>query len=323
VPARVVADASEGVDSEPNRTVALVNNMPDGAFAATERQFVDLLDEASGSESISVRLYTMGGVPRGEKVSEAVAERYQSMTLLFANAPDALIITGSNPIEPEIRDEPYWDELVRTITWGTENVGAMLLSCLAAHAALAALEGVERVRRPFKCTGIFTQFVDPTHPLSSGIAPEILLPHSRNNEAPTEAVRAAGYEIPIKSHDLGWSVATRRVGRSEVVLVQGHPEYDPTSLLREYHRDASRYVSRERDDLPILPLRCVGDSDWKSLEDLHRRIIGGERELTVLESYPFDTVGTRAPWPWRESAVRFYANWLAQSRTSEDPHHAR
>ena len=42
-------------------TCALVNNMPDAAFGATERQFVGLLDAASGCETVVLTRYTMAG----------------------------------------------------------------------------------------------------------------------------------------------------------------------------------------------------------------------------------------------------------------------
>ena len=47
---------------------ALVNNMPDAAFSATEQQFIGLLDAGSGSGMIAVTRYTMPGVPRGERI---------------------------------------------------------------------------------------------------------------------------------------------------------------------------------------------------------------------------------------------------------------
>ena len=45
---------------------------------------------------------------------------------------------------------------------------------------------------------------------------------------------------------------------------------------------------------------------------LHERIVGGERDPALVESYPFDEVGARADlavagrWP-----PRLYANWMA------------
>ena len=38
--------------------------------------------------------------------------------------------------------------------------------------------------------------------------------------------------------------------RSLFVFLQGHPEYDPTTLLREYRRDVGRFLRRERDGYP-------------------------------------------------------------------------
>jgi homoserine O-succinyltransferase len=105
-------------------------------------------------------------------------------------------------------------------------------------------------------------------------------------------------------------VATRQVGVAQVVLVQGHPEYDPSSLLREYHRDVRRYAQHEREELPVLPLDCVGPEDWGELEHLHEVVTGGQRDPELVAAYPFDKVGARAPWSWHGTAQRLYANWV-------------
>ena len=52
-------------------TCALVNNMPDTAFCATERQFVGLLDAGSGCEAVVLTRYAMAGVPRGDRLDTA------------------------------------------------------------------------------------------------------------------------------------------------------------------------------------------------------------------------------------------------------------
>jgi homoserine O-succinyltransferase len=93
--------------------------------------------------------------------------------------------------------------------------------------------------------------------------------------------------------------------------MQSHPEYGPTSLLREYHRDARRYVTGERDDPPVLPRDCAGSDDWDLLVTLQRRITTGERDPDLVADFPFDDVGARAPRPWGPAATRLYANWLA------------
>lgn len=320
--ARAAAERSDpSADLESNQrrwSCAFVNNMPDGAFDATERQYLELLEEGSSSEVIDVRRHTMSGVPRGERTAARIAHEYLPVADIYLDPPDFLIVTGSNPIEAHMQNELYWDELVELLSWAQENVSSMLLSCLSAHAALTVFDGIARLQLLTKCTGVFPQRVEGSDPLTSDLEPKILLPHSRWNTVPREALEHAGYRVLIHSDDVGWSVASRETGGRHVVLVQGHPEYDPSSLLREYHRDARRYVHHQRDELPYLPLHCVAPEDWGPLEQMHHEIINGERDPVLIDTYPFDEVGARAPWPWRPMARRFYSNWLASVGRGKD-----
>ena len=297
-------------DGSARWTCALVNNMPDAAFCATERQFVGLLAAGSGNETVAITRYAMAGVPRGERIRALIADEYHPLDDIFSNPPDLLVVTGSNPIESRIEDEPYWSDLHGLLKWSSENVQAMVLSCLSAHAALAVFDGVERTTLPAKCTGVFAQHADPIHPLVTGLYGSVVLPHSRLNAVPKETVVRAGYSVALQSDEVGWSVVTKTVGQSEVVLVQAHPEYDPSSLVREYARDVRRYAGHEQDQLPCLPLDCVTGPDWDRLRRLHRRVVGGERDPALVAAFPFDEVSTRAPWPWRGAAQRLYANLL-------------
>jgi homoserine O-succinyltransferase len=301
-------DAASG--ERARRTLAFVNNMPDGAFDATERQFLGLVEAGSVAGVIEVTRYTLEGVPRGELVAARIAADYRPIGEIESEVPDLLVVTGSNPIEVEMRDEPYWQDLANLLTWARERVPSMLLSCLSAHAALNVFDGIERRRLVSKQTGVFVQHVKPGHVLTNQIEPDILLPHSRQNTVFEDDLRDAGYEIVIESPDAGWSVASKEYDSRTMVLVQGHPEYDPSSLLREYHRDVGRYVRHERDDLPCLPYQCVSPEDWGRLEAMHHEVIGGHRKPSVVEAYPFEDAGRRAPWPWRTMAEQLYANWL-------------
>lgn len=292
-------------------TCALVNNMPDAAFCATERQFVGLLNAGSGRESVAVTRYTIAGVPRGDRTRTHIATEYRPVEDIVSDPPDLLVVTGANPLESRIEDEAYWSDLHGLLKWASENVRAMVLSCLSAHAALAVFDGIERTALPAKCTGVFTQQANRFHPLTaSGFGGPVLLPHSRNNGVPVETMVAAGYAVALQCEEAGWSVATKTVGQCEVVLVQAHPEYDPSSLVREYVRDARRYVNHERDDVPCLPQNCVVGQDWHRLRLLHKRVISGERNPNLLATFPFDQVAAHAPWQWRGTALSLYANLL-------------
>ncbi len=46
--------------------IGLINNMPDGALEATERQFLSLLNAASDGVSIRLSLYSLPGIERNE-----------------------------------------------------------------------------------------------------------------------------------------------------------------------------------------------------------------------------------------------------------------
>ncbi len=304
----------DGAEGPVRLTCALVNNMPDAAFCVTERQFAGLLEAGSGCETVTLTRYTMAGVPRGERIRARIAAEYRPLEDLTSDPPDLLVVTGSNPIELRIEDEQYWSDLFGLLQWGSENVPAMVLSCLSAHAALAVFDNLERTTLPVKCTGVFGQAVDPIHPLAAGFVGPVVLPHSRLNTVPVDAVAAAGYAVALQSDEVGWSVVTKTVGRSEVVLVQAHPEYDPSSLVREYLRDVRRYVGHEHDELPCLPRNCVAGRDWDGLQRLHERVVGGERDPALVAAFPFDEVGARAPWPWRGAALRLYSNLLGTIR---------
>src|ERR1700746_1900067 len=106
--AGALPDAAEG---SVRWKCALVNNMPDAAFGATERQFEGLLNAGSGSETVVVTRHTMVGVPRGERIWARIAAEYRPLEAIPANPPDLLIVPGSDPIESRIEDEPYWSDL--------------------------------------------------------------------------------------------------------------------------------------------------------------------------------------------------------------------
>ena len=290
---------------------ALVNTMPDSAFTQTERQFLGLLDAGSGPDPMDVRLFTLAGVPRGPEIGRRIAESYAPLGDLFDRPPDILVVTGANPVEERLEDEPFWEELVGLLRWAADHVPTMLLSCLSAHAALQVFDGLPRDPLASKCTGVFIQDTDQGHPLAAGLGATVVLPHSRLNAVPIDDLRAVGYDLAVFSEQIGWSLATRTTGRADVVLMQAHPEYGPASLLREYHRDTRRFLTGQRHQLPVLPWHCTEGDDWDALVALQRRMADGARDPALLESFPFHEVEARAPWPWRDTARQLYTNWLA------------
>ncbi|MGA8763541.1 MAG: homoserine O-succinyltransferase, partial [Candidatus Sulfotelmatobacter sp.] len=188
-------------------TVALVNNMPDSAFLDTENQF---RGAALGPNATAVRfeLYTIKEIPRSEKVARLIEERYRGLDELWSRPPDAMIVTGTEPTQVQMRFEPYWPYLARVLEWAADHVPTTLLSCLASHASILLFDGIDRVARPVKCSGVFGGSVeDPFDPLAAGLPDIFPVPHSRLNEVPEEALMAAGYRVVVGGSGAGWSVA--------------------------------------------------------------------------------------------------------------------
>jgi homoserine O-succinyltransferase/O-acetyltransferase len=287
-------------------TCALVNIMPQHASAKADRQFLDWLAAGSDSDVIDVHRYAISDV-----VGQELATEVSDLEAIWQQPPDLLVVTGTEPLAPSIADEPYWDDLVRLLTWGSEHVSSMFLSCLSAHAALALFDGLERITLPAKCTGVRAQQADASSALATDLPVPMVLPHSHVNAVPLDDVEAAGYHVALRSDSIDWSIASKVIGRASVVLVQGHPEYGASTLLREYHRDVKRYLLSEDQPLPCLPEHCAAAEDWESLQRLQQRIVAGDRDPALIDFFPFADALKRAPWSWHPLATKLCFNWLA------------
>jgi homoserine O-succinyltransferase len=308
--------ATDAATDRPLR-IALVNNMPDSALTQTEDQFASLLRAGSAELNVELRRYTLPGVPRGDGVLGYLAENYFPIESLWSAPPDALIVTGSDPREPELTDEPYWDELVALLEWSVRHTASTIASCLSAHAVLFSTDGVPRRRLPTKCSGVYDQDVRVDHHLTRGLPAHIRVPHSRHNDVDIREIAAHGYEPVISSAEVGWTVAQKMVGSCLLVLMQGHPEYDPITLLLEYRRDVRRYLLAERPVYPPVPAGYLSAASQQSMLEFRDRAlaaIGSTSELVPL--FPFDEARSQLSCPWRSPAEQLYANWLSTVSTA-------
>jgi homoserine O-succinyltransferase len=102
-------------------SLALINNMPDPALEDTELQFFELLDIASGDVPVVVKLYSLTGVPRTERGQQHLNSFYFDFDDLWNSRFDGVIVTGTEPHQPNLRDEPYWDLLTQVFDWAKEQ----------------------------------------------------------------------------------------------------------------------------------------------------------------------------------------------------------
>ena len=299
--------------------VALVNNMPDSAFLDTEEQFRGAAVGANGT-GIEFELYTIKEIPRSERVAALIHEHYRGLDELWTQTPDALIVTGTEPTQVQLRFEPHWPYLARLLEWAAENVRTTLLSCLASHASLLLFDGIERTPRAVKCSGVFAGKVqDALDPLARGLPDLVRIPHSRLNDVPEAAVLEAGYRIVVGGGSgAGWSVAAREQRGGLFVLCQGHPEYTTLSLLREYRRDVRRSLfGRGAVPYPRLPDGYLGEEAVNKLTEFECRALATDMDPRELwPTFPFDAVAATVENTWASSSATLYSNLLQLARAA-------
>jgi homoserine O-succinyltransferase len=289
--------------------IALVNNMPDAAVQATERQFASLVEEAAGGEiEVNFSLYALPTLPRGAAARAGMAERYASVEALEQNGTDALIVTGAEPLRADLREEPYWDELAGLVDWARTGTLSSVWSCLAAHAAVLHMDGIERHPLATKCAGVFTFERLVESGLTEGLPGLMRIPHSRRNGLDAGQLRAKGYQILTEAPRAGVDAFARQ-GQSLFVFLQGHPEYEGDTLLREYCRDVGRYLRGQQEDYPQSPYGYFDSTTERSFRALAVRA-RASREAQLLGWCSEIAEAMRPARPWRAHAVGLFRNWL-------------
>ena len=189
---------------------------------------------------------------------------------------DGMIITGA-PVEGMDFDQvDYWEELCRIMSWSKKHVHSTLHICWGAQAALFYHYGIPKHALDKKLFGVYPHKVlKPNSPLFRGFDDEFFVPHSRYTEVWAQDIeQVPQLEILATSDKAGvFAVKTRD---SRQFFITGHPEYDPDTLAKEYHRDVEKGL-----------------------------------DIAIPENYfPHDDP-TQAPVVrWRSAAQLLYTNWL-------------
>jgi homoserine O-succinyltransferase/O-acetyltransferase len=289
--------------------IALVNNMPDAALEDTEAQFFALLDAAAGDIPVHVQLYHLPDVPRGARVQEHLRNFYLPVDTLWPQQLDGAIITGTEPRQRNLRDEPYWQTLAATFDWAEEHTASAVLSCLAAHASVLHSDGIERNPLPDKQFGVFDYQRTAQHELTEGLSKIVRFPHSRWNEVRGNELASRGYDVLDRSENAGVNLFVKKKGRSLFVHFQGHPEYGSRTLLKEYRRDIRRFLKQERSTYPTLPHGYFDDAASQLLSDFRKNAESQPTE-EIFSAFPESAVADTLQNSWQASAAHIYRNWL-------------
>ncbi len=289
-------------------TIGLINNMPDSALLATERQFLSLLNSASRDISIRLSLYSLPGVPRSEASARRIARLYSSTESLRGMRLDGLIVTGRESMARDLADEPYWESFGEIVEWARCHTYSTIWSCLAAHAAVQYLEGIKRIRDHRKHCGVFDCERVSDHPITRGTPARFRVPHSRWNNLRAEDLAQSGYQV--LTHTSNSNVdAFLKEEESLFVFFQGHPEYESKTLLLEYRRDVARYLRRETGTYPSIPMGYLDRDTMAALNGMEVRA-RSHRAPELLPEVNRILERASVEQCWRTTAVQIYGNWL-------------
>ena len=267
-----------------------------------------LLGAAAEGLEVRLKLYALPEVPRTDWGRRHLSRFYAGTSELWDSRLDGLIVTGTEPRSPNLTDEPYWDSLTRVLEWAEHNTYSAVWSCLATHAALLHLDGIDRRPLSDKRFGVFDCVRVDDHLLTAGAPPRLQMPHSRWNEIPEDALAAAGYRVLTRSTDAGVDAFVKQ-RKSLFVFFQGHPEYEAHTLMLEYRRDIKRFLLRERETYPPMPRGYFDDATVEALAALRERAVTDRRE-EVLTDFPTALAAGSVTNTWRATAVNVYRNWL-------------
>ena len=287
--------------------VGFLNMMPDAALEAAERQFFRLIGESNRIVQIHIHPFTLPIVERGAEAQKHIDAYYEPLEKIKADGLDALVITGANEeTNPHVSDEKYWGSLKDILAWSHENVTSTLCSCLASHAALTYSYGQPPMWRDDKRWGVYRHKVmDCNHPIVKGMNTVFDVPHSRYSEITRGQFEKAGMRILVESPEAGVHLATSRDGL-RLVCLQGHPEYDMFSLLKEYRREVQNYIERTRPDYPPFPEHYFDVKAQEIAAKYKNDVLDGKTD----QPFPEELVASYLDNTWADSARSSVGSWV-------------
>ncbi|MEX1178081.1 MAG: homoserine O-succinyltransferase [Nitriliruptor sp.] len=291
--------------------VGLLNMMPDAALQVTEQQFTRLIGASNRIVQVYVHVFTVPGLERSPATQAHIDAHYERFEDLREEGLDALIITGANVANrPDLADEAFYEPLLEVVDWASDHVTSVLCSCLATHALLQHRHGIRRRPLLTKRWGILEhRQLQPDHPLLHGTNTRFDVPHSRWNEVTSSQLDRAGVEVLAESTEGDFHLGVSADGIRTVYL-QGHPEYDVVSLLKEYKREVIRYLDGEVSAIPPLPAGYLTADSARLAHDHIDAVITAREQGAPPPAFPELELAAGLENTWADTAKAVFANWL-------------
>ncbi len=290
--------------------IGLLNMMPDTALRVTEQQFVRLVGSANQIVQLYVHPFTVPGIARSPETQAYLDAHYERFEDLRRDGLDGLIVTGANVAGPDLASQAFYEPLAEVMAWATEHVTSTLCSCLATHALVEHLHGVQRQPLATKRWGVYPhRVVTPEHPLLHGANTRFDVPHSRWNEVTSAQLREVGIRVLVESVEGDFHLGTSADGLRTVYL-QGHPEYHGVSLLKEYRRELDRFTAGELDALPPTPANYLSPEAARIVHDHVDALLRARERGATPPAFPEAEVLPHLDVTWADTGRTIFNNWL-------------
>ena len=290
--------------------IGILNMMPDAALEATERQFLRLVGSCNRIAQFHTHLFSFPEIPRDEKSKKHIAAYYKDFQSLKQEGLDAIILSGANPAQSKIEDEPFWDPLMEVIEWASKNVCSVMCSCLATHAVVQKLWGIHRYKLADKRWGVYSnRITEKKHPLIANINTRFDAPHSHVYEVNANQLKEKDLMVLAVSKQADLHLAVSPDG-FRFLFFQGHPEYDAVSLLKEYKREVVRYIEGIRSSYPPYPEHYFDEEAREVLERYKQKVERARGDYRDLPAFPDQEVAQLVDNTWSDTGKAIVNNWL-------------
>ena len=290
--------------------IGFLNLMPDTAFKATERQFLSLVGSSNQIVQYYIYPFSIPDGTRTQEIQQYIQNHYGTFEEIQEAGIDALIITGTNPASSRLEQEPFWEPLREIVDWATESVTSVMCSCLAVHAIVKHLHDIERQPLKQKRWGVYSHRITETkHPLLRNINTRFDVPHSRNNDVSQDQLQAANFKVLVKGEESGVHMAVSP-DMFRIVYLQGHPEYDAISLLKEYKREVERFFNGSSRSYPEYPENYFNAATVSILDSYQSQVVQAKNNGSSLPLFPESQVAPHIDNTWRDTGKSIFNNWL-------------
>ena len=296
-------------DPQPRLNIGLLNLMPDAVLEATERQWMRLCSGFDGAVSY-VYPCTDDARERSVAAQAHIARYYDTPTSIKERNLDLLIVTGANPKSPDITQETFWQPLVDMVAWARQCACPVVCSCLATHAVVKAFYGIDRRRLPEKCWGVYPHsLLEPNHPLVQNIDAGWQAPHSHLYGVTRQQLEDAGICVLAEGVTAGVYAAVSRKPL-ELLFLQGHPEYDANSLLKEFKREVQRFGADVIPEFPRVPEHCFDADALETVARLRAAWAEAKTSGGPAPRFPEEQLEVNLRNVWRTTGGQLFDNLL-------------